>query len=78
MDEVTQNYITDKDVEVMSKASDLCASYQDWSRENGEQYQMGKDIFSVRLQERGFQKKRTSSGNVYLGLFLSPEAAGDF
>ena len=30
------------------------------------------------FQERGFQKKRTSSGNVYLGLSLNPEAAGDF
>ena len=91
MDEATQNYITDndtfgaflndctvKDAEAMANAADLYASYQDWSRENGEQYQMGKDIFSVRLQERGFQKKRTNSHNAYLGLSLNPEAAGDF
>ena len=91
VDEATQSYITDndtfgaflndctvKDAEAMSNAGDLYASYQDWSRENGKQYQMGTGIFSARLQERGFQKKRTSSGNVYLGLSLNPEAAGDF
>jgi len=91
VDDATQNYITDndtfgaflndctvKDVEAMSNEGDLYASYQDWSRENGEQYQMSTGIFSARLQERGFQKKRTSSGNVYLGLSLNPEAAGDF
>ena len=91
VDEVTQNYIndndtfgafleasTDKDKEAMVNASDLYASYQDWSRQNGEQYQMGTAIFSSRLQERGYTKKRTNKGNVYLGLSLKPDAEGDF
>jgi len=91
VDEATQNYIndndtfgaflvacTDKDTEAMVNASDLYASYQDWSRQNGEQYQMGTAIFSSRLQERGYTKKRTNKGNVYLGLSLKPDAEGDF
>mgnify|MGYP001071988168 FL=1 len=91
VDEATQNYIndndtfgaflvacTDKDTEAMVNASDLYASYQDWSRLNGEQYQMGTAIFSSRLQERGYTKKRTNKGNVYLGLSLKPDAEGDF
>ena len=91
VDEATQNYIndndtfgaflmacTDKDTEAMVNASDLYASYQDWSRQNGEQYQMGTTIFSSRLQERGHTKKRTNKGNVYLGLSLKPDAEGDF
>jgi putative DNA primase/helicase len=91
VDEATQNYIndndtfgaflvacTDKDTEAMVNASDLYVAYQDWSRENGEQYQMGTGVFSSRLQERGYTKKRTNKGNVYLGLSLNPEAAGNF
>ena len=66
------------DTEAMVKASDLYTSYQDWSRQNGEQYQMGTAIFSSRLQERGYTKKRTKKGNVYLGLSLKPDAEGDF
>ena len=62
----------------MVNASDLYVAYQDWSRENGEQYQMGTGVFSSRLQERGYTKKRTNKGNVYLGLSLNQEAAGDF
>jgi putative DNA primase/helicase len=91
VDEATQNYIndndtfgaflvacTDKDANAMANASDLYTAYQDWSRENGEQYQMGTAIFSSRLQERGYKKKRTNRGYVYEGLSLKPEAAGDF
>lgn len=91
VDEATQNYITDndtfgafltactdKDVNAMANASDLYTAYQDWSRENGEQYQMGTAIFSSRLQERGYAKKRTSRGNFYEGLILKSVAAGDF
>ena len=91
VDEATQNYIndndtfgaflvacTDKDTEAMVNASDLYASYQDWSRQNGEQYQMGTAIFSSRLQERGYTKKRNNKGNVYLGLSLKLDAEGDF
>ena len=91
VDEATQNYIndndtfgafliacTDKDVNAMANASDLYTAYQDWSRENGEQYQMGTAIFSSRLQERGCTKKRTSRGNFYEGLILKSVAEGDF
>ena len=91
VDEATQNYIndndtfgaflvacTDKDTEAMASSSDLYASYQDWSRQNGEQYQMGTAIFSSRLQERGYTKKKTNKGMVYLGLSLKPDAEGDF
>ena len=91
VDEATQNYIndndtfgaflvacTDKDANAMANASDLYTAYQDWSRQNGEQYQMGTAIFSSRLQERGYIKKRTNRGNFYEGLSLKPEAAGDF
>jgi len=62
----------------MVSASDLYVEYQDWSRENGEQYQMGTAIFSSRLQERGYTKKRTNKGNLYLGLSLKSVAVGDF
>jgi putative DNA primase/helicase len=91
VDEATQNYITDndtfgafltactdKDVNALANASDLYTAYQDWSRENGEQYQMGTAIFSSRLQERGYTKKRTSRGNFYEGLILKSVVAGDF
>ena len=91
IDEATQNYITDndtfgafllactdKDGDAMVSASDLYVVYQDWSRENGEQYQMGTAIFSSRLQERGYTKKRTNKGNLYLGLSLKSVAVGDF
>ena len=91
IDEATQNYITDndtfgsflltctdKDIDAMVSASDLYVAYQDWSRENGEQYQMGTAIFSSRLQERGYTKKRINTGNLYLGLSLKSDAAGDF
>ena len=69
---------TDKDTDAMASSSDSYASYQDWSRQNGEQYQMGTAIFSSRLQERGYTKKRTNKGSVYLGLSLKPDAEGDF
>ena len=91
VDEATQNYINDNDTfgaflsscteknnEEMESATDLYAAYQNWSRDNGEQYQMSTTIFSSRLQERGYQKRRSSKGNLYLGLSLKPDAVGDF
>ena len=62
----------------MVSASELSVAYKDWSRENGEQYQMGTAIFSSRLQERGYTRKRTNKGNLYLGLSLKSVAVGDF
>jgi len=91
VDEATQNYIddndtfgaflvacTDNDANVRALSEGLYAAYQDWSRENGEQYQMSTSIFSSRLQERGYTKKRMNGRTYYLGLSLKPEAAGDF
>ena len=89
--EATHDYIQDndrfgsflsactiKDPTAKVLGEDLHQAYKNWSAENGETYQMGMNIFTLRLKERDYAKKRTNKGTFYLGLSLKSEAAADF
>jgi len=52
------------------KASDLYKSYKCWADENGE-WRMNQRILGTKLAERGYIKRRESTGWVYKGIGLN-------
>ena len=44
--------------------SDLYRKYTEWCEENGE-YELSKQRFNRKIEERGFSKKRSTGGNYY-------------
>jgi len=55
-----------EDSRVQARA--LFAAYESWSFDEGIKYPISEQIFSRRMEERGFVKKRTSEANYYLDL----------
>ena len=55
-----------EDSRVQARA--LFAAYESWSFDEGIKYPISEQIFSRRMEERGFIKKRTSEANYYLDL----------
>lgn len=55
-----------------ARASALYGAYKAWAETSGERVEAEKN-FSERLQDRGFEKKRTPRGVLYLGIGLSTE-----
>ena len=51
-----------------TQARELYDAYRFWSGENGDNYPISEVIFSRRMEERGYKKKRRSSGNIYENL----------
>ncbi|MDB3911833.1 phage/plasmid primase, P4 family [Paracoccaceae bacterium] len=91
IDEATNNYLSDNDTlgtfltdctekklctETSSKELHEC--YANWCHLNGETYQLPQKLFSDRLEERGYLKKRKASGQFYQCLSIKPEASPDF
>ena len=91
IDEATNNYLSDNDTlgtfltdctlkepctETSSK--DLYECYTNWCYLNGETYRIPQKLFSDRLKERGYLKKRKASGYLYQCLSIKPEASSDF
>jgi P4 family phage/plasmid primase-like protien len=52
-----------------AKARPLYQAYRDWATSCGE-HPMSDKKFSARMMDRGFQKKHTETGTVYLGVGL--------
>lgn len=91
VEEATENYLWENDTfrtflidctsdepSAQVSSSDLYAAYEAWSSINVEGYKLSRSLFAARLQERGYDKKRTSQAVFYLGLSLKPEAVVDF
>ena len=91
IDEATNNYLSDNDTlgtfltdctekklctETSSKELHEC--YANWCHLNGETYRIPQKLFSDRLKERGYLKKRKASGYLYQCLSIKPEASSDF
>ena len=57
-------------------AKALFESYQKWCKANGLR-DMSATALGRKLTERGIDKVRMNSGNVYLGLELLPESEGE-
>ena len=85
IDQATANYRYDNDtvsrfideaVEVVQgerlKARELFQAYEVWSQFQGIKYPITEQIFSRRMEERGYAKKRTPEAMVYLDLALKP------
>ena len=53
-----------------TRASELYQSYKLWAKESGE-WEMNQRIFGNKLAERGYQKKRTATCNVYIGITIT-------
>ena len=53
-----------------TRASELYQSYKLWAKESGE-WEMSQRIFGNKLAERGYQKKRTATCNVYIGITIT-------
>ena len=47
-------------------------AYSDWCVSAGIRMPMKQSIFNQRLEERGFERKKTSAQNVWLGVALKP------
>ena len=58
------------DLEGQGSAKTLYASFREWSQEGGENYIMTQRSFSLKLQEHGFKKHHTRSGNFFIGIQL--------
>jgi putative DNA primase/helicase len=52
---------------IQGQASKLYDSYKEWARSN-EEHVVSQRHFAQRLEERGFRRKQTRTGNVYLGV----------
>ena len=91
IDVATKSYLSDNDTlgtfltdctlkepctETSSK--DLYECYTNWCHLNGETYRIPQKLFSDRLKERGYLKKRRASGYLYQCLSIKPEASSDF
>jgi putative DNA primase/helicase len=55
-------------------ARDLYQSYEAWAHQGGERKPLTEKTFSMRLKERGLEKKSTGPGNVWLALRLRGSA----
>ena len=53
-----------------TKAADLYEAYLEWCQNNGHSDSCSNVIFSSRLQERGYSKRRKSSGYVYMDIII--------
>jgi len=53
-----------------TRASELYQPYRLWAKDSGE-WGMNQRIFGNKLVERGYQKKRTAKGNVYIGITIT-------
>jgi len=65
------------------QASIIYDAYKSWSMKNGEKKFLSSRHFSLALEERGFTRKRSSGGNLYVGLGLlepgqEPQAEQDY
>jgi putative DNA primase/helicase len=60
------------------QARALFSAYESWSFEEGIKYPISEQIFSRRMEERGFEKKRTSEATFYRGISLKKEFRGNF
>ena len=60
------------------QARALFSAYESWSFEEGIKYPISEQIFSRRMEERGFEKKRTSEATFYRGISLKKEFRGSF
>lgn len=59
-----------------TKSSELYKKYAEWSKDNGE-FALSQTKFSTRMQEKGFNKTRTSRGMVWEGIAIVDDDAGD-
>ena len=59
-----------------AKARDLYLAYKRWADESGERAEAEKK-FAERMQEREFEKERTSRGVIYTGIGLSDEGSDE-
>ena len=60
---------------LQARARYLYERYRSWADRTGEDV-MTETVFGLSICERGFQKKRTGIGNVYLGLGLRNQSEG--
>ena len=56
--------------ESSTRVSDIYQSYKNWAKSNGE-WPMNQRILNTKLVERGYQKRRGSSGVVFNGIELN-------
>lgn len=59
-----------KDLAAQIGAREFYQAYDAWAHQAGERRPMTEKTFSLRLRERGLEKKSTSAGNVWLALRL--------
>ena len=59
-----------------TKSSELYKKYAEWSKDNGE-FALSQTKFSTRMQEKGFNKTRTSRGMVWEGIAIVDDDADD-
>jgi putative DNA primase/helicase len=91
VDQATETYRYDNDtvmrfiseeVEVVDghklTARDLFRAYESWSFDQGIKHPITEQIFSRRMEERGYLKKRTSEAMFYLNLKLKPSSRPSF
>jgi putative DNA primase/helicase len=67
---IDQSCTTVPNAQVSARA--LYSAYKEWAESSGERWETEKK-FSDRMQERGFEKERKESGNLYLGIGLLAE-----
>lgn len=52
----------------MANNSDLWIGYENWCKENGEKYQVGRKRFTQNLESHGFVQERISTKRFWRGI----------
>jgi len=55
--------------EFTAKSEELCNAYNHWQHQNGNE-SVGSHIFSSQMEMKGFRKKRTNKGILWLGIHI--------